>query len=158
MRFLDEINRIEDSELSQLDRIYDDMLTYAEINLRNRPCISSFDNLNRPMSFLVIPTLEDLKYTMFSPTDPAQEVGYPLKITTMEDIESAAFMAQSPPGTLAHHDMIPVIVSRFTEIVTQQVRDFTNEAIAHGGKTRIIDADGLTPISQDHLFKKYYSA
>ena len=67
------------------------VLTSAEINIRNRPCISSFDNLNRPVSFLVIPTLEDLKDTMFEPTDPAQEVGYPLKVTTNEDIESELF-------------------------------------------------------------------
>jgi hypothetical protein len=147
---------VEDSELSQLGRIYDDVLTSAEINIRHRPCISSFDNLNRRVSFLVIPTLEDLKYTMFEQTDPAQEVGYPLKVTSKEDIESAAFLAQSPPGILAHYDMIPTLVSRITKIVTGHIHSFTKEAIALGGTTRIIDADGLTPISHDHLFKKYY--
>ena len=52
--------------------------------------------------------------------------------------------------------MIPILVSRITEIVTDQIHRFTKEAIALGGTTRINDADGLTPISQDHLFKKYY--
>lgn len=52
-------------ELTQLDRMYDNMLTLAEINISNRPCIRSFDSRNRPVSFLVIPTLEDLKHTMF---------------------------------------------------------------------------------------------
>jgi len=145
---------VEDSELSQLGRIYDDVLTFAEINIRHRPCISSFDNLNLRVSFLVIPTLEDLKYTMFEPT--AQEVGYPLKITTKEDIESAAFLAQCLPETLGHYDTIPILVSRIIETVTGHIHSFTKEAIAHGGTTRIVDADGLTPISQDYLFKKYY--
>jgi hypothetical protein len=145
---------VEDSELSQLDRIYNDVLNSAEINIRNRPCINSFDNLNRPVSFLVIPTLEDLKYTMFEPT--TQEVGYPLKITKKEDLESAAFLAQCLAGTLGHYDMIPILVSKITEMVTGHIRSFTKEAIALGGTTRIVDADGLTPISQDYLFKKYY--
>jgi hypothetical protein len=70
------------------------MLTSAEINIPNRPCISSFDKRNRPVSFLVIPIQEDLKYTLFEPGDLVQEVGYPLKVITKEDIESAAFLAQ----------------------------------------------------------------
>ena len=60
---------VNESELSELDRIYDSMLTSAEINIRNRPYISSYDNSNRPISFLVIPTLEDLKSTMFKAGD-----------------------------------------------------------------------------------------
>jgi hypothetical protein len=64
---------------------------------------------------LVIPTLEDLKYTTFGSS--AQEVGYPLKITKKEDIESVAFLAQCAPRTLGHYDMIPILVSKITEMV-----------------------------------------
>jgi hypothetical protein len=147
---------IEESELNQIERTYDNMLTSAEINIRNRPYISSFDNVNRPVSFLAIPTLEDLKYTLFEQTDPEQEVGYPLKVTTIEDIESTAFLAQCSPGTLGHHNMIPTVASRMTEIVTEHIHSFTEEAITLGGTARIFDADGLTQLSLDHLLKKYY--
>ena len=82
------VTTVNESELSQLDRIYDSMLKSAEINIRNRPYIRSFDNLDRRVSFLVIPTLEDLKYTLFEPSDLVQDVGYPLKVTTKQDIES----------------------------------------------------------------------
>ena len=58
------------------------------------------NNLNRPISFLVIPTLEALKSTMFESGDFVQEIGYSLEVARMEDIESAAaFMVQSTPGT-----------------------------------------------------------
>jgi hypothetical protein len=74
------VTTVNESELSQLDRIYNSLLTSAEINIRNRPYISSYDNSNRPISFLVIPTLEDLKSTMFEGGDLVQDVGYPLKV------------------------------------------------------------------------------
>jgi hypothetical protein len=107
------------SELNQFDMIYDKMLEYAKINIRNRPCISSFNNCNDPISFLVIPTLEDLKSALFEPGDLVQEVGYPLKVTTKDDMESAAFLTHSPPGTLSHHGMIPTVVSRITGMATE---------------------------------------
>jgi len=119
-----------ESELSQFDRIYDNMLTSAEINIRNRPCISSYDQLNRPISFLVIPTLEDLKSTMFEAGDLVQEVEYPLKVTTKQDIESASFLAKSPPRTLGHYNMIPHIVSTVTEMLTRHIHGFTKECIS----------------------------
>ena len=144
------------SELSQTDRMFDDMLTSAEINIRNRPYISSFDNRDRSVSFLVIPTLEDLRSTMFIPGDLVQEIGYPLKVTTKQDIESAAFLAQSPRGTLGHYGMIPTIVSRITEMLTEHIHSFIEECISHGGTAKIFDADGLTELSLDDLLKKYY--
>ncbi|MGC2429018.1 MAG: hypothetical protein WA421_18435 [Nitrososphaeraceae archaeon] len=61
------------------------------------------NNLNRPTSFLVIPILEDLKSTMFESGDFVQEMGYQLKVARTEDIESAAFMAQSTPGTILNY-------------------------------------------------------
>ena len=70
---------IEESELSQIERAYDNMLMSAAVNIHNRPRIDSFDNVNRPVSFLVIPTLEGLKYALFEQTDPAHEVENPLK-------------------------------------------------------------------------------
>lgn len=71
--------------MSQLDTIFDNTLTSAEINIRNRPYIGSVDKRNRPGSFLVIPTLEDLKCTVFEPGDLVHGVGYPLKVTTTKD-------------------------------------------------------------------------
>ena len=41
------VTTVNESELSRLDRIYDSMLTSAEINIRNRPYIRSFDSGDR---------------------------------------------------------------------------------------------------------------
>ena len=150
------VTTVNDSELSRLDRIYDSMLTSAEINIRNRPYIRSYDNSNRPISFLVIPTLEDLKSTMFEAGDLVQDVGYPLKVTTKEDIESAALLAQYPPGTLGHHDMVPTIVSRITKRTSELIHYFIEECISQNGTTKMFDADGHMELSPDGLFKKYY--
>jgi hypothetical protein len=76
---------------NQIDRIFDDMLTSAEINICNSSCIRSFDRLNHPKSLLVVPTLEDLKRTLFEPVYPEPEVGYPSKITTVQDIGTTNF-------------------------------------------------------------------
>ena len=150
------VTTVNESELSQLGRIYNSMLTSAEINIRNRPYIRSFDNRDRRVSLLAIPTLEDLKYTLFEPSDLVQDVGYPLKVTTKQDIESAAFLALSPPGTLGHYSMIPTIVSRITEVLTEHIHSFTEECVSHGGTTKIVDAEGLTELSPEALLKKYY--
>ena len=144
-----------ESKWSNIERIYDNMLTLAEINIPNRPCIQSFKH-GRKISFLAIPTLEDLKSSFFESGDLVQEVGYPYKVTTMEDIISVAFLAQSPPGTLGHHDMISTVVSRIAEITEKHIRSFIQESISNGGTTKIFDADGLTEISLDGLLKKYY--
>lgn len=53
-------------EYRQLDVIYDQMLTSAEINVSNKPIIHSYDNQGRPVSMLIIPTLEDLKSVIWS--------------------------------------------------------------------------------------------
>ena len=93
------------TELNQLDWIYNNMLTSAETNVHNRPYIRSFNNRKDPISVLVIPTLEDLKLTMFEPGDLGPEVGYPLKVTTKEDIESASFsglVSSWNPWSLQH--------------------------------------------------------
>jgi hypothetical protein len=141
-------------ELNQLNRVFDNMLTSAEINIRNRPYIHSFKE-GRAI-FLVIPTLEDLKSTMFESGDLEQEIRYPLKITTKDDIESAAILANSPPGTVGHCSMIPTIVSRTAERVAQHIHSFTEECTSHGGTIAIFDADGLTKLSLDGLLRKYY--
>src|SRR4051812_38979150 len=118
------VTTVNDSELSQLDRIYNSMLTSAEINIHNRLYIRSYDNSNRPISFFVIPTVEDLKSTMFKAGDLVQDVGYPLIVTTKEDIESAALLAEYPPGTLGHHDKVPTIVSRITKMTSELIHNF----------------------------------
>jgi hypothetical protein len=122
---------------SRIDRIFDDMLTSTEINICSRPCIRSFDNLNHPISLLVIPTLEDLIHILFEPVYPELEVGYPLKVTGIEDIKSAAFLAQCPPGTLGTPAMISTVISRITKRLSEQLHDFTEECSSHSGSKNI---------------------
>ena len=92
---------------------------------------------------------------MFVPDDPTLEIGYPFRVTTNGEIETAAFLAQSPSGTLGHHTMIPSIVSAASEMVTAHINSFTDECKSQGGTTKIFDADG-TELSSDGLLKKYY--
>ena len=143
--------------MTQSDRIYDKMLTSAEINIRNRPCISSFDNLGRPVSFLAIPTLEDLKLVLFEAGNLANDHGYPTRVTTMGDIESVAFLVRSPPGTIGSPDLIPDLVSQITRIISQDIQNFSKECNSNAGTTKILDADGLTELSLDTLLRKYFS-
>ena len=77
-----------ETEMTQSDLICDKMFTSAEINFHNRPCVHSFDHLGRAISFFTIPTLEDLKLVLFE----ANDHGYPIKVTTMGDIESVAYI------------------------------------------------------------------
>ena len=48
-----------------LHQVFEQMLTTAESNFFRRPTIASFDNLGREISWLTIPTLEDLKCSLF---------------------------------------------------------------------------------------------
>ena len=41
--------------------------------------------------------------------------------------------------------------------LSEQVHDFNEECISHGGRTRIFNADDSTKLSMDGLLKKYYS-
>jgi hypothetical protein len=150
------MERERDTELTQSDRIYDKMLTSAEINIRNRPCVRSYDNLGHPVSFLVIPTLEDLKLVLFEAGNLVNDHGYP-RVTTMGDIESVAFLVRSPPGTIGSPDLIPALVSQITRIISQDIQNFSKECNGNAGTIKILDADGLTELSLDTLFRKYFS-
>lgn len=105
-----------------MERIFDGMLTSAQGNMHNRSLIRSYDARNKPVSDVAIPTLEDSKQTLFISDDPALEVGYPFRVTTMGDIEMAALLAESPTGTLGHYSMKPIIIS--ARLVINCIHDF----------------------------------
>ena len=58
--------------------------------MHNRPCIRSYDAANHQISYMAIPTLEDLKQTLFPAGDLIIELGYPFKVTTKGDIETGS--------------------------------------------------------------------
>jgi hypothetical protein len=68
-----------ETELTQPDLICDKMFTSAEMNFHNRPHVHFFDKLGRSISFLAIPTLEDLKLVLFEAGNLANDHGYPIK-------------------------------------------------------------------------------
>jgi len=68
--------------------------------------IDDIDSLNHPIS--PIPTLEDLKGVLFEPVYPELEFGYPSKVTGVEDIKSAAFLAQVTTRTLCTPSWYPL--------------------------------------------------
>jgi hypothetical protein len=72
-----------------LDRVYDQMLTTAELNFFRRPVIESFDSLGHKVSWVTIPTLEDLKCSLYEPSGLIPDLG-PEKVITLQDIETAA--------------------------------------------------------------------
>lgn len=146
-----------ETELTQSDHICDKMFTSAETNFHNRPRVHSYDHLGRSISFLAIPTLEDLKLVLFEAGNLANDHGYPIKVTTMGDIESVAFLVRSPPGTIGSPDLIPALVSQITRIISQDIQNFTKECNSNAGTTKILDADGLTELSLDTLLRKYFS-
>jgi len=143
--------------LTQFDRICDNMFTSAEMNFHNRPRVHSFDKLGRSISFLAIPTLEDLKLVLFEAGNLANDHGYPIKVTTMGDIESVAYIAGSPPGSIGFPALIPDLVSLMTRMISEHIQNFCKECNNSGGRTKILDADGLTELSLNALFKKYFS-
>jgi hypothetical protein len=121
------------------------------MNFHNRPCVHSFDHLGRAISFLAIPTLEDLKLVLFE----ANDHGYPIKVTTMGDIESVAYIA-GLPGSLGSPALIPDSVSLMTRMISEHIQNFCEECNNSAGTTKILDADGVE-LSLSALLRKYYS-
>ncbi len=107
------------------------------------------------ISYMAIPTLEDLKQTLFPAGNLIIELGYPFKVTTKGDIETAAFLAEYPRGAVGHYSMITLIISSATKMVTRQIHSFTDACTSQGGTTKIFDANG-TELSPEGLLKKYY--
>jgi len=146
-----------ETELTQSDRICDNIFTSAEMNFHNRPRVHSFDRLGRSISSLAIPTLEDLKLVLFQAGILANDHGYPIKVTTMGDIESVAYIAGSPPGSVGSPALIPDLVSLMTRMISEHIQNFCKECNNSAGTTKILDADGLTELSLDTLLRKYFS-
>lgn len=128
--------------------------------------VLKFNVLNNRLSTVFLDTCWDISCvhrkilcpltvsTIFVPDDHTLEIWYPFRVTKGE-LETAAFLAQSPPGTLGHHTMIPNIVSGASEMPTARIHSFTDECRSEGETTKIFDADG-TELSSDGLLKKYY--
>jgi hypothetical protein len=140
-----------ETEMTQSDLICDKMFTSAESNFHNRPRVHSFDKIGRSISFLAIPTLEDLKLVLFE----ANDHGYPIKVTTMGDIESVAYIA-GLPGSLGSPDLIPDLVSLMTRMISEHIQNFCEECNNNAGTTKILDADGSTELSLNAFLKKYF--
>ncbi|HEY7079684.1 MAG TPA: hypothetical protein VH500_08285 [Nitrososphaeraceae archaeon] len=142
-----------------LDKVFDEMLTSAEINIASRPILQSFDALGSRISFLVIPTLEDLKYLLFEPEDQTEKYSHQSKVTTIQDIESASFMGVGgfDPVAIGIRKNLPTVIFNLRERVSHIARNFTEECHNQGGTIKVFGADGITEISLDKIFEKYYS-
>jgi hypothetical protein len=82
------------------------VLVLKKLGAPNVTQIDDIDSLNHPIS--PIPTLEDLKRGLFEPVYPELEFGYPSKVTGVEDIKSAAFLAQATTRTLCTPSWYPL--------------------------------------------------
>ena len=71
-------------------------------------------------------------------------IRYPSKATDVEDIKSAAFLAQAATRTLCTPARVSTIISTIMNRLSEQVHDFNEECISHGGRTRIFNADDST--------------
>jgi len=143
---------------SFLLKVFDKMLTSAEINIGNRPRIQSFDGMGRPVSFLSIPTLRDLQDLLLErvePEDPSEKRRRNLKVITMQDIESETYLTYPDPSLEGVRKNLPIVVDNLRRMFSSLVRNFIDECIMHGGTTKIFDIDGRE-ISPDDLLEKYY--
>ncbi len=68
-------------------------------------------------------------------------MGYPFKVTTKSDIETAAILNGHPPGAVGHYSMMPLIVSGAIKALTRHIYEFTEECMSQGGTTKIFDVD-----------------
>jgi hypothetical protein len=59
----------------------------------------------------------------------------------MGDIESVAYIAGSPPGSI-DPALVPDLVSLMTGIISEHIQNFREERNNSAGTTRILDADG----------------
>ena len=151
----EQIGLVETEVWSQEDRLFDEMCNSAEIYNANRPYMES-SSYGVKISTWFIPTLEDLKNSLFLNNDP----GYPYMITTTEDVKQVADFVVKKEGlsseTLGSHiaTIIPIIVERIILSIT----DYQDECKAHGGTSRIFDAGSdRRVLSKDELVKKYHS-
>jgi hypothetical protein len=127
------------------------MLTSAKIHICNRPMIRSYDARGHPISFSVIPTLEDMRDLLFEPGDLAQNIEN--RVATMQDIDLAACLAGAPQQVIRK---VPYVGSNIAIMVSIIIHNPMNECIHSGGTTEIFDSDGSTELSLDSLSEKYF--
>jgi hypothetical protein len=149
----DDDNSLTETE-KYLGKIFDEMLTSAEVNITNRPFIQSSDSHGTKISLLVIPTLEDLMSVLFVAGNLVEDYGYPSKVTTVEDIVTAAFLAGE--YVLASHDRVSGLARHVSRMLSYRLDLFKSECNHSAGTTKILDADGHTKLSLEGLFKKYF--
>jgi 5-methylcytosine-specific restriction endonuclease McrA len=75
----------------------------------------------------------------------------------MGDIESNAYLAGLPPGSLGSPALIPDLVSLMTRMISEHIQNFCEECNNNAGTTKILDADSRTELSLRALLRKYFS-
>ena len=134
-----------------LSGVYEQMLDNAESNFFRRPILESFDDLGHKITWLAIPTLEDLKCALYEAGDLVLDVG-PEKVFTMQDIETAAYVSDCS----YQMRFVPILASNVMEMVNITLNNFNDECLHSGGTTKIFDVDRHAELSPDDLFRKYY--
>jgi hypothetical protein len=132
-------------------RVYDQMLTTAETNFFRRPIIQSFDSLGRKLSWLAIPTLEDLKYALFEADGSIMDLGSE-KVFTMQDIETIAYLSDYS----SQLKFMSALASNVMKIVPNTIDNFKKECFSSGGTAKILDVNRDSELSLDEFFNKYY--
>jgi hypothetical protein len=134
-----------------LSRVYEQMRDNAESNFFRRPILESFDNLGHAITWLAIPTLEDLKCALYEAGDLVLDGGSE-KVFTMQDIETIAYVSDCS----YQFRFVPALASNIMEMVNITLNNYKDECLHSGGTTKIFDVDRRAELSQDELFKKYY--
>ena len=121
-------------------RVYDQMLNAAETNFFRRPVIQTFDNQGNKTGWLAIPTLEDLKCALYEPGNTPQDLGLPDKVVNMHDIETAAYMSDSPIPLAS----LQALASQIMAMVTSTFDSYRNECYRSAGTSKIFDVQQAT--------------
>jgi len=103
------------------------VLTSSASNFFRRPVIQSLDNLGHKISWLAIPTLEDLKCALYEAGDQILNLG-PQKVFTMQDIETAAYMSDCS----YQFRFVPRLASMVMEMVSKELENFKNACTSSG--------------------------
>ena len=81
-----------------------------------------------------------------------QDMGLPEKVVNMHDIETAAYMSDSPIPL----GSLQALASQIMAMVTSTVDSYRNECYRSAGTSKIFDLDQNTELSLDDFLRKYY--
>lgn len=134
-----------------LGRVYEQMLDNAESNFFRRPILESFDNSGHRVSWLAIPTLEDLKYALYEASDSILDIG-PEKVYSIRDIETAAYVSDCS----YQFRFVPTLASLIRKMLSNTIVNFQSECSRSGGTTKMFEVNRSADLTVDEFFKKYY--